>query len=196
MADSKLKLGWFHYRLRTLLVFVTICAFLCSWIAVNRKQHSFTLEGKAEAAIDRFLDGHTLEGLGCGYGGHHLGSFNFAPGECPELIAVCRDLVKTGKSVPWRPTKIFPMPGSDCIGFRPYSKARDNTDLKYAVWLDMGSYSLPPGSIGYIRVTVHEDDYEYFYAINMQLHPADLDRIKDAVERARTRQRHGVGDAP
>ena len=195
----KSKLRWFQYSLRSLVVFITLCAILCSWLAVKRWQRSLTLEGKAEAAIDQFLDGHTVEGLGCGYVGPHLGTFNFAPGECGELVTICRDLVKIGKPIgkPWRPTDCFPAPGSDCIGFRLYSKAQDNTELKYAVCLDVRTYvSMSPGSIGFIRLIVYEDDWKYFYAKDMPLYPADVDRIKDAVEQARSRQRHGVGRIP
>jgi hypothetical protein len=35
MTVSKPKLRWFQFSLRTLLVFVTLCAVLCSWVAVK-----------------------------------------------------------------------------------------------------------------------------------------------------------------
>ena len=38
MTTPKLKLRWYQFSLRTLLVFVTLCAFACSWLAVKMKQ--------------------------------------------------------------------------------------------------------------------------------------------------------------
>ena len=38
MTALKPKLRWFQFSLRTLLVFVTLCAIPCSWIAVKRQQ--------------------------------------------------------------------------------------------------------------------------------------------------------------
>jgi hypothetical protein len=38
MAAAKPKHRWFQYSLRTLLVFVTLCAFACSWLAVKMRQ--------------------------------------------------------------------------------------------------------------------------------------------------------------
>jgi hypothetical protein len=169
---------------------------------VRKRQRSLTLEGKAEAAIDQLLDGKTLEGLACGISGRHLGEFYFAPGECGELITICRDFVKTSKASgkPWRPTEFFPHPGNDCIGFREYAKSPESDDVnepKYSIWLDFGPYGgLPPGSIGIIRLKVDEDNYKYFYLGDVPMYPADVDRIKDADERARRRQSHGMVQVP
>lgn len=181
----------FQFSIRSLLTLSIAVAVPCSWWAMERRQWSQTLEGKAETGFDTILDGHTLEGLGCGYGGPHVGTFNFAPGECGELIQVARDVVKAGRvtAEPWRPTNCFPMPGTDCIGFRPYSKSKENTDLKYTLWLDIEPYAgMPAGSIGFIRLTIHEDSGTYFYLMSMPLYPADLDRIRVAIERARSRR--------
>jgi hypothetical protein len=38
MTTAKPTRRWFQYSLRTLLVFVTLCAFACSWLAVKLKQ--------------------------------------------------------------------------------------------------------------------------------------------------------------
>ena len=38
MTAPKPKLRWFQYSLRTLLVFVTLCAIACSWLAVKMQQ--------------------------------------------------------------------------------------------------------------------------------------------------------------
>ncbi len=38
MTTSSPKLRWFQYSLRTLLVVVTLCALLCSWLAVAMRQ--------------------------------------------------------------------------------------------------------------------------------------------------------------
>jgi Leucine-rich repeat (LRR) protein len=38
MTAPKPKLRWFQYSLRTLLVFVTLCAIPCSWLAVKMRQ--------------------------------------------------------------------------------------------------------------------------------------------------------------
>ncbi len=181
----------FQFSLRSLLIVAIVVAVPSSWCAVERREWLQTLEGKAETAFDTILDGHTLEGLGCGYGGSHVGSFNLAPGECGELIAVARDVVRTGRSTakPWRPTDCFSMPGTDCIGFRAYSKSKENTDLKYTLWLDLEPYAgMPAGSIGFIRLTVHEDSGKYFYLMSMPLYPAERDCVKDAIERARNHQ--------
>jgi hypothetical protein len=38
MTVAKPKLRWFQFSLRTLLVFVTLCAIPCSWLAVKMQQ--------------------------------------------------------------------------------------------------------------------------------------------------------------
>jgi hypothetical protein len=38
MSDTKPQRRWFQYSLRALLVFVTLCAILCSWLAVKLQQ--------------------------------------------------------------------------------------------------------------------------------------------------------------
>jgi hypothetical protein len=38
MEASEPKRRWFQYSLRVLLVFVTLCAILCSWLAVKLRQ--------------------------------------------------------------------------------------------------------------------------------------------------------------
>jgi hypothetical protein len=38
MTTPTTRLRWFQYSLRTLLVFVTLCAIACSWLAVKIKQ--------------------------------------------------------------------------------------------------------------------------------------------------------------
>jgi hypothetical protein len=37
-TESKSKRRWFQYSLRTLLIFVTLCAVACSWLAVKMRQ--------------------------------------------------------------------------------------------------------------------------------------------------------------
>ncbi len=38
MIAPKPKLRWFQFRLRSLLIFVTLCALPCSWLAVKRQE--------------------------------------------------------------------------------------------------------------------------------------------------------------
>jgi hypothetical protein len=51
MTVAKPKLRWFQYSLRTLLVFVTLCAIPCSWLAVKMQQAKRQRE--AVAAIEK-----------------------------------------------------------------------------------------------------------------------------------------------
>jgi hypothetical protein len=51
MAAPKPKRRWFQYSLRTLLVFVTVCAIPCSWLAVKLRQAERQRE--AATAIER-----------------------------------------------------------------------------------------------------------------------------------------------
>ena len=51
MTAPKPKLRWFQYSLRTLLVFVTLCAIACSWLAVKMQQAKRQRE--AAAAIKK-----------------------------------------------------------------------------------------------------------------------------------------------
>ncbi len=46
MTGPKPKLRWFQYSLRTLLVFVTLCVVLCSWLTVKRQQARRQWEAK------------------------------------------------------------------------------------------------------------------------------------------------------
>jgi hypothetical protein len=55
MTASRRKLRWFQFSLRTLLVFVTLVALACSWLAVKMKQEKRQRE--AVAAIQK-LGGH------------------------------------------------------------------------------------------------------------------------------------------
>jgi uncharacterized membrane protein len=50
MTAPKPKLRWFQYSLRSLMVFVTLCAILCSWLAVKMQQAR--REQEAAAAIE------------------------------------------------------------------------------------------------------------------------------------------------
>lgn len=50
MADSKPKLRWFQFSLRTLLIFVTVCAIPCSWVTVKKQEVS--RQRKVMAAIE------------------------------------------------------------------------------------------------------------------------------------------------
>ena len=49
MTDPTPKLRWYQFSLRTLMVFVTLCAFACSWLAVKMRQAK--LQQEAAAAI-------------------------------------------------------------------------------------------------------------------------------------------------
>ena len=51
MTSPNSELRWFQFRLRTLLVFVTLCAILCSWLAVKKQQAK--REREAAAAIEK-----------------------------------------------------------------------------------------------------------------------------------------------
>ncbi len=51
MTAPKPKLRWFQYSLRTLLVFVTLCAIACSWLGVKLRQAK--REREAAAAIEK-----------------------------------------------------------------------------------------------------------------------------------------------
>jgi len=204
-------LGWFlvavffrwrfQFGIRTLLLLVVVVAVPCSWFAVERRQRSQTLEGKAEAAIDQILDGHTLESLECSGSGINLRSFRFAPDECRELIEVFRQYVRSCRSTiqPSYPNKNIPAAyGTAWIGFHAHRQPGEFTGFKYALWLDDRSLgtnrpsSIGFGSIGFIRLTVQENETTDFFLAGMPLYPADLSRVKDAIERARNRQRSGT----
>jgi hypothetical protein len=51
MTAPKPKLRWFQYSLRTLMVFVTLCAIPCSWLAVKMQQ--VKRQREAVAAIEK-----------------------------------------------------------------------------------------------------------------------------------------------
>ncbi len=51
MTPPKPKLRRFQFSLRTLLIFVTLCAIPCSWLAVKIKR--FKQRQKAAAAIEK-----------------------------------------------------------------------------------------------------------------------------------------------
>ncbi|MGA2031281.1 MAG: hypothetical protein ABSG68_03405 [Thermoguttaceae bacterium] len=51
MIAPRPKLRWFQFSLRTLLVFVTLCAFACSWLAVKLQQAKRQRE--AAAAVEK-----------------------------------------------------------------------------------------------------------------------------------------------
>jgi hypothetical protein len=64
MDAPKPKLRWFQYRLRTLLVVVTLFAIPCSWLAVKRQQAKRRLESLPSSIIvlhaEYWLDGGTI----------------------------------------------------------------------------------------------------------------------------------------
>jgi hypothetical protein len=48
MSDPKPKRRWFQFSLRALLVFVTLCAIVCSWLTVKLQQAKRQREAVAE----------------------------------------------------------------------------------------------------------------------------------------------------
>jgi hypothetical protein len=58
MSDTKIKLRWFQYSLRTVLIIVTLCAIPCSWLALKMRQAKRQRE--AVAAIEKLGGGVLL----------------------------------------------------------------------------------------------------------------------------------------
>ena len=92
----KPKLRWFQFSLRTLLVFVTLCAFACSWLAVKMKQAE--RQRKAVEAI-RKLGGTVL------YDGQLDAKGDFVPNAAPTGSPWLRSVL--GDDFFWKVKGVF-----------------------------------------------------------------------------------------
>jgi hypothetical protein len=183
----------------TIVIFLAVAVTLCIALLYLAGKFPFParqprgIDEISRAARSELLDGHTLEGMACGYGGPNIGQFNLAPGECGDLIEVFRDLLRSGDSIsqPRCPSRAVPAAlGTDCVGFPPQSSSKGGFVInKYAIWLDVGPYRNDyPGSIGFIRLVLVENIESDVVIKEMPLYPAELARIRDAVAKAKTRQ--------
>ena len=76
MSASKPKLRWFQFSLRSLLIFVTLCAIPCSWLAVKLQQAKRQREAVAEIVK---ANGAVYYDWECDKDGHRSIAFPWRP---------------------------------------------------------------------------------------------------------------------